>query len=95
MIRFLCIAIFLVLFLICSIPLLILEWIIGHFNMDFKKFVNLFRFESACKLLSERNRSIADVGICCGFGSIRNFNRVFKSICGYTPGQYRKQTDSQ
>ena len=66
-----------------------------HMGMNFKNFVNLFRFESACKLLSERNRSIADVGICCGFGSIRNFNRVFKSICGYTPGQYRKQTDSQ
>ena len=36
MIRFLCVAIFLVLFLICSIPLLIIEWIIGHFNMDLK-----------------------------------------------------------
>ena len=36
MIRFICMAIFLVLFLICSIPLLILEWIIGHFNMDLK-----------------------------------------------------------
>ena len=66
-----------------------------HMGMNFKNFVNLFRFESACKLLSERNRSIADVGICCGFGSIRNFNRGFKSICGSTPGQYRKQTDSQ
>lgn len=36
MVRFLCVAIFLVLFLVGSIPLLILEWIIGHFNMDFK-----------------------------------------------------------
>lgn len=36
MIRFLCVAIFLVLFLICSIPLLILEWLIGFINMDIK-----------------------------------------------------------
>lgn len=36
MIRFLLVAIFLVLFLIGSIPLLIIEWIIGHFNMDLK-----------------------------------------------------------
>lgn len=36
MIRFLCVAIFLVLFLVGSIPLLIIEWIIGHFNMDLK-----------------------------------------------------------
>ncbi len=36
MIRFLIVAGFVVLFLICSIPLLIIEWIIGKFNMDFK-----------------------------------------------------------
>ena len=64
-----------------------------HMGMNFKSFINLFRFESACKLLSERNRSVADVGISCGFGSIRNFNRVFKSVCGYTPGQYRQRTE--
>lgn len=36
MIRLILVAVFLVLFLVCSIPLLIAEWIIGHFNMDFK-----------------------------------------------------------
>lgn len=36
MIRLILIAVFLVTFLICSIPLLIAEWIIGHFNMDVK-----------------------------------------------------------
>lgn len=36
MIRFILVAGFVVLFLICSIPLLIAEWIIGKFNMDFK-----------------------------------------------------------
>ena len=36
MIRLILVAVFLVLFLICSIPLLIAEWIIGHFNMDLK-----------------------------------------------------------
>lgn len=36
MIRFICVALFVVLFLICSIPLLIAEWIIGYFNMDWK-----------------------------------------------------------
>ena len=41
MIRFLCVAIFLVLFLIGSIPLLIIEWIIGHFNMDLKNHSSL------------------------------------------------------
>lgn len=36
MIRFLCIAVFVILFLILSIPLLIAEWILGKFNMDLK-----------------------------------------------------------
>lgn len=36
MLRFLMVATFVILFLICSIPLLIAEWIIGKFNMDLK-----------------------------------------------------------
>ncbi len=36
MIRFICVASFVILFLIFSIPLLIAEWIIGKFNMDLK-----------------------------------------------------------
>lgn len=36
MIQFILVAGFVVLFLVCSIPLLIIEWIIGKFNMDIK-----------------------------------------------------------
>ncbi|MBQ6886025.1 MAG: 1-acyl-sn-glycerol-3-phosphate acyltransferase [Lachnospiraceae bacterium] len=36
MIRFILIAIFLITFLICSIPLFFIEWLIGKFNMDIK-----------------------------------------------------------
>lgn len=36
MIRLIIVVLFVVLFLICSIPLLIIEWIIGKFNMDIK-----------------------------------------------------------
>lgn len=36
MIRFILVAGFVVLFLVCSIPLLIIEWIVGKFNMDVK-----------------------------------------------------------
>lgn len=36
MIRLILVAVFIVLFLVCSIPLLIAEWIIGKFNMDLK-----------------------------------------------------------
>lgn len=36
MIRFILVITFLILFLICSIPLFFIEWIIGKFNMDLK-----------------------------------------------------------
>lgn len=36
MIRFILVATFVILFLILSIPLLLIEWIIGKFNMDLK-----------------------------------------------------------
>ena len=36
MIRFIFTALFVILFLICSIPLLLIEYIIGKFNMDVK-----------------------------------------------------------
>lgn len=36
MIRLILTAVFLVTFLICSIPLLIAEWVMGHFNMEIK-----------------------------------------------------------
>lgn len=36
MLRLILIATFVLTFLVCSIPLLILEWILGHFHMDFK-----------------------------------------------------------
>ena len=36
MFRFICLASFVILFLVLSIPLLIAEWIIGKFNMDLK-----------------------------------------------------------
>jgi len=60
------------------------------FGMNFKSFVNMFRFEKACRYLSDKTESITDVCNKCGFGSIRNFNRVFKQLSGYTPGEYRK-----
>lgn len=66
-----------------------------YLGMNFKGFLNLFRFESACKLLADKKTGITEVSSSCGFGSIRNFNRVFKSICGYTPREYKKLMENE
>lgn len=61
-----------------------------YFSMNFKNFVNFFRFEKACTLLAQEKYTITYVAESCGFGSIRNFNRVFKKLGGCTPKEYKK-----
>ena len=61
------------------------------FSMNFRNFVNLFRFEKACNLLMENDMTITQICYECGFGSIRSFNRIFKEMSGKTPGEYRKK----
>lgn len=60
------------------------------FSMNFCGFVNMFKFESACRLLADKALDTTYISMACGFGSVRNFNRVFKQISGMTPGEYRK-----
>ena len=41
-------------------------------------------------LLLESGNSVTDVAMKVGFSSLTTFNRVFKSINGYTPSDYKK-----
>lgn len=63
------------------------------FNMNFRNFINIFRFEQACRLLLGGRDSITEICNKCGFGSVRNFNRVFRQLSGITPGEYRNLND--
>jgi len=60
------------------------------FNMTFTEFVNIYRLESAIKLLEETNKSIIDIALESGFQSVRNFNSFFKAHTGKSPSEYRK-----
>lgn len=60
------------------------------FSINFRSFINYYRFDHACEMLSNTENSITYIAECCGFGSIRNFNRVFKKMSGSTPSEYRK-----
>ena len=61
------------------------------FHMRFKSFVAMYRIGRACALLSDKEKCITEVCDECGFGSIRNFNRVFKKSIGKTPSEYREE----
>lgn len=60
-----------------------------HTLHTFVSFLNEVRINEACKKLTDGNYdSIATVAYNCGFNSITNFNRVFKSLTGKSPSEY-------
>ena len=60
-----------------------------HTRHTFISFLNEVRINEACKKLTDGHYdSIATVAYNCGFNSITNFNRVFKSIKQKSPGSY-------
>ena len=60
------------------------------FNMTFTDFVNIYRLETAIKLLEDTKKSIITVALESGFQSVRNFNSFFKANTGKSPSEYRK-----
>jgi AraC-like DNA-binding protein len=60
-----------------------------HTLHTFVSFLNEVRINEACKKLTDgQYDSIATVAYNCGFNSITNFNRVFKSVTGKSPSEY-------
>ena len=62
------------------------------FAMNFSDFINSIRFEHACTMLKNSNSPVTVISDECGFGSLRNFNRIFKKYSGQTPSEFRKGT---
>ncbi len=70
----------------------------SHFSRQFKetvgqspmRFVASYRVEQARKMmLADRDRSLLDIALSCGFADQAHFSRVFKQIAGATPASYR------
>jgi AraC-like DNA-binding protein len=60
-----------------------------HTLHTFLSFLNQVRINEACKKLTDGTYDcIATVAYNCGFNSIANFNRVFKSNTGKSPSEY-------
>lgn len=60
------------------------------FNITFTDFVNIYRLETAIKLLEETDESILSVAYESGFQSVRSFNNFFKNKMKISPSEYRK-----
>ncbi len=54
-------------------------------GMNFSEYLNIVKVENAIILLRHNNTTMTSISRKCGFSTIRNFNRVFKKVTGYTP----------
>lgn len=60
-------------------------------SCSFTEYLHLLRIEHSKKLLFSSDKSITEIASLSGFNDLRTFNRVFKTIVGITPSEYRKQ----
>jgi YesN/AraC family two-component response regulator len=58
------------------------------------EYVNQLRVQEAQKLLKTTRCSVTDITEKVGFESSTHFGRIFKSLCGMSPLQYRKLNNS-
>lgn len=55
------------------------------------EYINEYRLKKSVNLLLDTNKTINEISIECGFGSARNYIRIFKKYKETTPGAYRKE----
>lgn len=57
-------------------------------GMTFSQYLNQVRIEKAIeRLQKDSSAKVTDIAIDCGFYTMRNFNRIFKELTGYSPKQ--------
>ncbi len=73
----------------CMTPQAFCRYFKKHTGHTFVSFLNGMRINEACKKLTDNKyESISVIAYQCGFTSLTNFNRVFKSIMGSSPRGY-------
>lgn len=69
----------------------------GHFShffrrevgVSFMNYVNMYRISKTEEFLRQTECRISEIASLCGFGSISQFNRVFRNITGRSPREFR------
>ena len=62
-----------------------------QFGMSIKTYLQVVRITQAKRLLRTTDKTIEEIGVECGFGSLYYFSRCFKEIEGTPPSIYRSQ----
>ena len=58
-------------------------------NESFVAYLNVFRLQMACTMLTRSSKNISEICYAVGFTDIPYFNRAFKQRYGVSPTQYR------
>lgn len=61
-----------------------------YMGVSYIKYLNSLRFESAYKDLVNTDLSITHIAIENGFPDAKAFNKIFKTVYGVNPREYRK-----
>jgi AraC-like DNA-binding protein len=62
-----------------------------HTGYSFHAYLVKTRVDFACRYLIETKMTITDIAFRSGFNSLQTFNRVFKSMTGFAPRDYRRE----
>lgn len=60
-------------------------------GVGFTKFLSSIRIDKSYALLRRTDMPITTIALECGFGSVRNFNRIFSDFAGLTPSDFRRR----
>lgn len=62
-----------------------------RFGQSFVLYLNSIRVKNAAELLKKPNLTITEISQFVGYKSITHFERMFRTIYGISPGEYRKK----
>lgn len=65
------------------------------FGISPKNDLLITRLEHAKRLLTDKNRTVAEVADMTGYDNVYHFIRAFKKFCGKTPGEYRAEHEEK
>ncbi|SKC96225.1 AraC-type DNA-binding protein [Chitinophaga ginsengisegetis] len=65
------------------------KWFKDQFGITPLQYINRERLKLAKQLLADRNNSVGQVSMLCGFNDTNYFIRLFRSAEGITPGTYQ------
>lgn len=64
-----------------------------HTGQTIFNYLNHFRIDTACDMLSRTSNYVAEICYMVGFSDLPYFNRTFKRIVGATPTEYRAKNN--